>query len=289
MTHVEPLIIGRFEVGVVCQGYAPLDLADECPGHTVDWAAERARHAWAFLDGASWPWHVHAFCVRGPGYLAMVDTGTGAFPPFRPWAEAGDHTAEHALVAAGVDPDEVGLVVVTHLHADHAGGVWRGDGPRFPNARHVVHEADIAHFLADPDPDGYSAADDIERVREAGLLDAEPADRELAPGLTIVHTPGHTPGHRSVVLDGQAVLTGDLLHMPVQAEHPDWPSSHDVDPELGAASRRRLMTEASARRWVVGVPHLARPFGRVGETGWCSLGPVSAEADAPLTHGYDLG
>lgn len=268
MTHVEPLRIGRFEIGVVCQGYAALDLADECPGNDVDWAAERARHPWAFLEPASWAWHVHAFAVRGPGFLAMVDTGTGTFPPFRPWAAAGDHSAEHALAAAGVDPDEVGLVVLTHLHADHAGGAWRDDRPRFSNARYVLHEADLAHFLAERDPADYSAAGDLLRVREAGLLDDDPEDRELAPGVAVVHTPGHTPGHRSVVLDGRAVLTGDLLHLPVQAWHADWPSSHDVDPELGADSRRRLMIEAAARRWVVGVPHFARPFGMVDEAGW---------------------
>ena len=58
MSLVEALLIGPVEVAVVCYGFAPLDLADECPGHDVDWTAERARHPWAFHGAASWPWHV---------------------------------------------------------------------------------------------------------------------------------------------------------------------------------------------------------------------------------------
>jgi glyoxylase-like metal-dependent hydrolase (beta-lactamase superfamily II) len=116
----EPVRIGRVAVSVVCEGYAPLELADEMPGAEVDWDAERARHPWAFADDDSWPWHVHAFGLRTPRGLVLVDAGVSPFPPVRPWAE---HTPlEEALANAGVDPAEVRMVVHTHLHADHAGG-----------------------------------------------------------------------------------------------------------------------------------------------------------------------
>lgn len=270
-SHVEPLRVGPFEVTTVCQGFAPLDLADECPGREVDWPTERERNRWAFHDDRSWAWHVHAFAVRGPDGTAMVDSGLGSYPPFRPWAPGSGTTADGAYASAGVDPASVRLVVLSHLHADHAGGTWGADAPRFPNARYVLHEADLEFFTAMPDPDPYAAIDEVRRIEALGMLDTDPADRKVMPGMHVVHTPGHTPGHRSVILDAgdeSLLLTGDLLHLPVQAAHPAWLSSHDDDPRKGADSRSAILGRAANDRWLVGVPHFARPFGRIDVRGW---------------------
>ena len=271
MSHVEPFCVGPFEVSTVCQGFAPLDLADECPGRDVDWHAERERHPWAFHDDDSWAWHVHAFAVRGPDGTAMVDSGLGAYPPFRPWGPGSGSTPDEAYASADVDPAQVQLVVLSHLHADHAGGTWAADSPRFPNARYVLHEADLEFFTSSPDPDAYVAVDELRRIEALGMLDADPADREVMPGICVVHTPGHTPGHRSVLLeagDESLLLTGDLVHVPVQAAHPTWLSSHDDDPETGAASRAAILGRAVTGAWLVGVQHFALPFGRVEDLGW---------------------
>ena len=281
MTHVEPLRAGSVEVSAMCQGHARLLLNEECPGRDVDWEAERARHPWAFHDERSWPWHVHGFVARGPWGVAAIDTGVGAYPPYRPWAGRSGRTAEAAYEELGVETAEVGLVVLSHLHADHAGGVWAGDGPRFANARVVLHEADLAFFSDRHEP--YAAVPEMQRLHELDLLDLDPADREVAPGLRVVHTPGHTPGHRSIVLeagDDRIVITGDLLHIPIQAAHPEWSSSHDEEPEAGAASRTALLRRAASEAWLVGVPHFARPFGRVDGAGWRSIRPSGTGADA---------
>jgi glyoxylase-like metal-dependent hydrolase (beta-lactamase superfamily II) len=284
MSHVATIRVGDAEVSVVCYGFAPLDLSDECPGHDVDWDRERARHPWAFLDERTWPWHVHAFVARGPWGTALVDTGLGSYPPYRPWVEGTEVPASDAFGELGLDVHEVDLVVLTHLHADHAGGAWadEADAPRFPDARYVVHEADLTFFGDGHEP--YAAVAEMRRLDDLGMLDPSPDDRELAPGIRVVHTPGHTPGHRSVVLEaGSATLlvTGDLLHLPVQVAHPSWASSHDDDPELGARSRAALLSAAMRGRWIVAVPHFASPYGAVDEAGWRSIGPVGPGAVGP--------
>ena len=166
---------------------------------------------------------------------------------------------------AGVEPADVRVVVLTHLHADHAGGGLGPDGePRFPNARYVVHPADWAFFADSDDAQDYTARHALARVDDLGMLDLTEDDRDVAPGVAVVHTPGHTPGHRSVTLTQAPrtlLLTGDLLHLPIQAAHPEWPSSHDEDPAAGAVSRARLLQDARQGSWTIGVHHFAEPFG----------------------------
>jgi len=267
VSHVEPLHLGATQLSVVCEGFAPLDLADECPGHDVDWRAERATHPWAFIDGATWPWHVHGFVVHVSGTTIVVDTGLGSFPPYAPWTEQamGDPWADVDLAA-------VDHVVVTHLHADHAGGTVGPDGAaRFPNARYHVHPADETHFEGVDDAEAYVARGAMAQLADEGRVALRAEDHEIAPGVRLVHTPGHTPGHRSVIVEGDAgtvVLTGDLLHLPVQAVNPSWGSSHDEDPALGARSRTALLGQARDDGLLIGVPHFARPFGRLTSEGW---------------------
>jgi glyoxylase-like metal-dependent hydrolase (beta-lactamase superfamily II) len=258
----EPTRVGTIEIAVVCEGWAPLELDDECPGQDVDWDAERGRDPWAFAAGDDWQWHVHAFVLRTPESTIVVDSGVGAFGPIVPWAE------EHGQAGwSGVDLAAVDRVILTHLHADHAGGtVADGGEARFPNAVYHAHPSDWQFFAERPDGTGYDARAALAGLHASGRVDLDPEDREISPGVRVVHSPGHTPGHRSVVAgDGadRLLLTGDLLHLPIQIRHPDWPSSHDVDAEVACRSRSVLLHEASAGGWRVAVSHFARPFGRV--------------------------
>ena len=262
---------GRVEISVVCEGYAPLDLADELPN--TDWATMRQRYPWCFHDERSWAWHVHAFVVRTPTGLVMIDAGVSPLSPIEPWAE---HTPlEEALATAGVEPSDVRMVLHTHLHADHAGGSVVDGEPRFPNAVHVVHPADWSHF--ERGGSTYNARGPMERLRELEMLDLELDDREVWPRIRVVHSPGHTPGHRSVVLaegDDTVLFTGDLLHVPVQIARPGERGNHDVDAGEAARSRAGLVRQAREEGWRVAVSHFGRPFGRVGASGWMDeLGP----------------
>jgi glyoxylase-like metal-dependent hydrolase (beta-lactamase superfamily II) len=272
MPH-EPFTLGSFEIVPLCDGWAPLPLDDEAPGHDVDWDAQRSLFPWAFPpdDTASWAWHVHGYLIRHPEGVVLVDTGIGDFgrPPFD---VVGRLDAE--LSASGVAPQEVRHVILTHLHADHAGATSLPDGgPRFPNARYHVHPDDWTFFAEHRTPDDFTGRFAMAALDELGLLDLDPSDHSVLPGLSLRHAPGHTPGHRVVrVNDGgdTMLLVGDLLHTPPQVSHPTWRSNHDEDPELAAQHRAIWIETARREQWTVCVSHFGHPFGHVRDEGWAS-------------------
>jgi glyoxylase-like metal-dependent hydrolase (beta-lactamase superfamily II) len=251
-----------------------LPLSDEMPGRDVDWEEERERFPWAFPpdDAESWAWHVHSFLVRHPDGLVLIDTGIGHFG--RPPYDVSGAIYEELRVV-GVSPDDVGNVVLTHLHADHSGGASRGDGtPRFPNARYRVHPDDWAFFGEHRAPEDFTGRFAMAALEKRGMLDLTAADHEVLGGVRLQHAPGHTPGHRAVMFDdgdNTLLLTGDLLHVPPQIAIPAWPSNHDEDPEVASRERARLVDLARAKGWTLGVSHFARPFGRVEADGWTSI------------------
>lgn len=271
MPH-EPLVSGSIEIVPLCDGWAALPLAEEVPGHDVDWDAERRSHPWAFPpEGADgWAWHVHAFLLRSTDGLVLVDTGIGHLGPPR-YDVTG--RIDDELSAVGVVADDVDHVVFTHLHADHSGGACRPDGtPRFPNARHHVHPDDWA-FFGQREPSAFTGRFAMSALEDLGALDLEPGDREIVPGVRVVHAPGHTPGHRVVLLGADpnpVIIAGDLLHVPPQVVHPEWPSDHDEDPGAACEARVRWVEDARRNNWLVAVSHFGRPFGRVEADGWSS-------------------
>lgn len=270
MPH-EPFTLGPFEIVPLCDGWAPLPLDDEMPGREVDWDEERSRFPWAFPpnDTKSWAWHVHAFLLRHPDGLVLIDTGIGHFgrPPYEV-----EGRLDEELRAAGAAPEEVSHVVLTHLHADHSGGASLPDGsPRFPNARYHVHPEDWSFFGAHRTPVDFTARFAMATLEELGLLDLDPSDHEVLREVHLRHAPGHTPGHRVVQLDDgndTLLLTGDLLHVPPQIASPASPSNHDEDPEIAARRRAEIIEAALMKGWTLGVSHFGRPFGRVGPDGW---------------------
>ena len=265
MSHVPAIRVGRIEIRTVCEGFAPLALTEEFRGTPVDWDAERRDTPWAFHGEDAWPWHVHAFVVETPTATVVVDTGVGPFGPYRPW----EHWDAEAW--GGEDLASVSNVVLTHLHADHAGGVERAElEPRFPNAAYHLHPADL-RFFEGAREDAYVAIRPAERLESLGVLRMDGTNHDVVPGVRVVHSPGHTPGHRSVLVrdgDEGLLLTGDLLHLPLQIRERQWFSAHDEDPLLGVASRRLLLWRAESHGYRVGVPHFAEPFGRIMDGRW---------------------
>ncbi|WP_369386995.1 MBL fold metallo-hydrolase [Streptomyces sp. CG1] len=219
----------------------------------------------------------HSFAFVVGGLRVLVDTGIGNGKERANPAWHNLHTPYlERLTAAGFPPDSVDLVILTHLHADHVGwntqdlnGVWV---PTFPHARHVTSRAE-REFWAGYDMDEARRQmfrDSVIPVERAGLLhlvDVPAEGAELAPGLRLVPTPGHTPGHVAVELTSQgerALITGDCIHHPVQLAHPGIGACVDIDPGQSEASRRALLRSVADTDTLVLGTHFAPPAaGRV--------------------------
>ncbi|MEU7424828.1 MBL fold metallo-hydrolase [Streptomyces sp. NPDC040750] len=214
----------------------------------------------------------HSFAFVVDGLRVLVDTGVGngkrrANPA---WHDLRTDYLER-LTAGGFPPDSVDLVILTHLHADHVGWNTRevdGDWvPTFPNARYVTSRTEREFWAAyDMDEARRQMFDDsVVPVERAGLLDGVhvPAEGvEIAPGLRLTPTPGHTPGHVAVELTSRgetAVITGDCVHHPVQLAHPAIGACVDIDPRLSEASRRALLGSLADTGTLVLGTHFAPP------------------------------
>ena len=191
------------------------------------------------------------------------------------------HTAWHrrsggrflaGLAAAGVAPEDVDVVMCTHLHVDHVGWNTRLENgrwvPTFPNARYLFPEADHAYFSADA---GSVYTESVLPVVEARQAELVGADHMLGDHICLVPTPGHTPGHVSVQVgpSGSGLLiTGDALHSPVQCLRPDWNFAYDADGTQAATSRRRLLEVAVGTGAAVLGSHFPLPsLGQVARRG----------------------
>ena len=145
----------------------------------MDWDAERARYPWGYHGIDAWAWHVHAFVLEGPDTVVVVDTGAGPFGPYRPW-EHWNADAWHGESLA-----DVRHVVLTHLHADHAGGIEAAElEPRFPNAAYHLHPADL-RFFEEAHEDAYVAIRPAERLESLGVLRVADANHDIAPGVRL--------------------------------------------------------------------------------------------------------
>lgn len=234
----------------------------------ADWERARRIDPAAFGPPGTWMLDFRCYAVRRPdGETILVDTGIGpAGSLASDWAPVPGRLPQ-ALREHGIDPRHVGTVVMTHLHGDHVGWTVGADGsPMFPNARHTLQTAEVAALGGDSP----TLRRVVEPLRRAGLLQEVDGTTRLAKAgggtLTVVPTPGHTPGHQSVVVDGgkeQVVVTGDVLVHAVQLANPDVGYAFETDQETARATRQRMLTEASRRRALLATAHLRRPFIRV--------------------------
>ena len=165
-----------------------------------------------------------AFLVRTAGRSMLVDLGIGPaeldIPDFA-WVRSGRLLA--SLGQAGLGPADVDTVLYTHLHSDHTGWTSGSGGLTFPHAEHLVGAHEVEFWRAHSDQDFAPPVDGVLDPLEHRFTVTEDGDA-VAPGVTIRSTPGHTPGHQTVVVssgDQRAIILGDIMHCPAQLTEPD--------------------------------------------------------------------
>lgn len=221
------------------------------------------------------------YLVWSDGRVVLVDTGWG--PELSPpGMDPRRGALLDELATLGVTPQDVDLVVFTHLHPDHVGWNLVREGevvrPRFISARYLVPESDWVHYnrLTEIHPNIRLQALPL---AELGVVDLIGGDHAVSPSLTTIATPGHTPGHQSLVVrsGGDSLfILGDLAHTPVVAHETEWPNKFDWDPELAKATRRRVLDGLERDGQLVAAGHFPHPgigrFGRVdGRRVWRPL------------------
>lgn len=245
-----PMPLGRLRISTIVERAGPTrptwllpDAAPEAVERHRGWLAPR------FLDEQGrFLQSIHTFVVQAPGLTALVDTGVGndkdrgGRPPF--------HMLRTGFLddlrTAGFPPESIDLVLCTHLHVDHVGwntrlvaGRWV---PTFPRARHLFARREWEHWSAERDEAARRVmADSVAPIVDAGLADLVEMDHRISDEIWLEPTPGHTPGHVSVRLrsgGAEAVITGDLMHHPVQIAEPQWGSHFDSDVEQARKTRR---------------------------------------------------
>lgn len=206
----------------------------------------------AIHSDMDWWIPVNCALLREGDTTVLVDTGVGPPPrTFMPELET--------MLLEQLEPEDVDIVVHTHLHIDHVG--WTGV---FPNARYVVHEDDWSYFMSE------SSLAERPHLREKVLPLAEQfelvsGEAEIAPGVRVQPAPGHTPGHLIVRSGGYAAI-GDLVAHELQVVDPELVFVNDMDSDVAAATRRRIVAELAEEGAAVIAGHF-RGIGRFERSG----------------------
>ena len=239
------------------------------------------RHAWLkphFLtDDGRTIGAIHAFVVESEGKMIVVDTcvGNDKQRPVKNWHMRQGRFLED-FAEAGFLRDSIDTVLCTHLHVDHVGwNTMRIEDrwvPTFPNARYLFGRKEWQHWSASPEgPDRDVQDDSVRPIFDAGLADLVEMDHRVTPEVRLEPTPGHTPGHVSVRIvsrGAEAVITGDLMHHPVQCAEPEWATRFDVDVEAARRTRRQFLEKHADRPVLVLGTHFATPTaGRIVRDG----------------------
>ncbi|KAA9376011.1 MBL fold metallo-hydrolase [Microbispora cellulosiformans] len=215
---------------------------------------------------------MQTWVLRSEGRTILIDTGIGNDknrPAVEPWhRQQLDYLGR--LAVAGVQPEDVDLVVNTHLHLDHVGWNTRlvDDewAPTFPNATYLMPAADFHHWNPDNNPgiagsiNEYAFEDSIAPVRATGQVHLWEDSYVIDGNLRLEAAPGHTPGHAVIKLESggeRALFAADIIHTPLQLRHHHHGSCFCEDPVQAHATRRRLLDWAADTNALVLPAHIS--------------------------------
>jgi glyoxylase-like metal-dependent hydrolase (beta-lactamase superfamily II) len=221
----------------------------------------------------------HPLLVRTGGRLILIDTGNGPRS-----LTAGTGITMQRLVALGVDPKQIETVLISHFHGDHISGLVTAEGaPAFPNAEIKVPVDEWNYWLDDVNMNKAAEGSNLRNAhgnvrRVFGAIPGKnltkfESGKEIAPGITSMATPGHTPGHTSFIIASgpdqllvQADVTSGIASVFVR--HPDWFGGGDMDGPMAVATRRRLYEMLAAEKMPMTGYHLPSPaVGRLEKSG----------------------
>jgi len=214
---------------------------------------------------------IQGFLIKTPTHTVLVDACIGNDKTcefHEPWHKRSDGRFLASLTAAGVGPADIDYVLCTHLHPDHVGWNTRlEDGrwvPTFPNARYIMPSSDHAYFSSDP---GDCYNESVLPVIQAKQAELVSSDHKIGEHLSLIPTPGHTPGHVSIVIEDngqEAVISGDVMHSTIQCLKPEWNFVYDHDKDLAAVTRRAFLEMVCETDKVLLGSHFPLPsFGRL--------------------------
>ncbi len=260
------LRIGNVDITSLSDGVLAFDLCNFFPDIPKEgWVGQE--HHLSESHGVSF--NLACFLIQSDGHTIAVDTGLGPKQDAStPWGELLDDFKAH-----GVRPEDVDMVVMTHAHRDHVGwNLLSQDGkytPTFPNAKYLVSSTDweACHnpdLVADRFP---NAPECVWPLEELGVLELMEDGHQITNEISTLATPGHTPGHMSLLISSQGeggLVLGDVLHNTAQIENTDWVSRADIDPAQTRITRKNLMERLEREGIPVAAVHLAKPgFGRI--------------------------
>ena len=254
------LTVGGVEIVSVSDGQGDMNPTEAFPASAMEiWRSEYAD----LVDEAGM---IHprfgSFVLRSGGRLVLVDTGLGG----------PDATLLSGLGSTGVEREAIDLVVLTHIHPDHVGWNLLDGNPTFPNARYLVTKTDWDHWTR---PEVRSQAPHVDAqmipLEELNVLDLIEGEYSVTGDLTTLPTPGHTPGHISLVVSsgGESVfILGDVAHSPAQAQYTDWSPVFDTDPDQARETRWAILDRLESEGALVASGHFLGPgYGRFTRSG----------------------
>ncbi|MBD3886297.1 MBL fold metallo-hydrolase [Phormidium tenue FACHB-886] len=263
--------VGNFEVATVSDGllklpplptYAPLAAPEEVEQAMIE----------RFWSPNTLSLYFNALYVDTGTHHVLIDTGAGT--------ELGTELAKLSqnLAAAGIQPQDIDTVIITHAHPDHIGGIVAQNGQlTFPKAQYYISEAEWQFWMAPTVdlssllvPDQFkqgivAAARKHLRAITSRVHRFQP-EQEIIPGIVAIAAPGHTPGQSALKIQSgssQLIVVADVFfNEAFDLEHPDWQTGFDLDPQQAVETRRRLLNQVANERTMVIAYHM--PFPALG-------------------------
>jgi glyoxylase-like metal-dependent hydrolase (beta-lactamase superfamily II) len=261
------LMLGKFEITALSDGTVTIPL-NTLLTHTKQEDLSRLMHGTG-IDPTQVETSINAFLIHTGSRLALVDAGAGTLFP-----NAG--RLVQSLRAAGYRPEEITDVLITHIHADHSGGLTVNGKAVFPNAIVHLQQREAGFWLDAGNAARYpqhahafvQARLDLAPYQQSGRVLQFTKDEEIVPGIRALAAPGHTPGHTFYAVESEGrklVLWGDLIHgKDAQFHSPQIAIQYDVDQDAAVAERKVAMADAASKGYLIGAAHISFPgIGRV--------------------------